>query len=695
MQEQLFSDLQNYAVPLTFERLVQKTADRLAAQRIPAEAVRDVLQDAGIDECLRHTNPEPQGRLIVHQIHVLGLKRRSDTGSNGHFEYKRRLGTGLWGWVGQNGTGKSTLLNCIVWALTGADSGISRRVRAWIDTVCLWFSVGEAEYTSRIERSDDMISGGLYRGFHTPDEIDLGRADAVTQFKSRDEMKEALDLFFMQNLGISTLRWTAHGSQKDDPDLHAHSTTWRTYAHAIHIEDDSYDDLIIDPQKGYGRQDRKILEMMLGVDHARAVAEIQVEADFAREAYGRARSRISGKQADIAGHIAQLEQDLAEVQQAIDLMQSDQPTIIEDDRELVARREQRAALLAEQNRLDAEIAGLQAQVNDAEQQILDIEREKVALQEQSEVEYLINSLAVVRCPHCESAVDDSNRLARERADHTCHVCSQPIQRTRTSGDLRNILKERDDEISELRKRIKRAQDEIGAQQQKLGASREVAAQLGKALETSVDQARQGFTQSMANLLVSKGQIEGQIAQLKRSQAEVADEQMEVETAARWHTILQTAAEVADEDVYAMYQHAFGELQHLTARLAAEFGVPDVEGVVIDEKRYVKLVQGGMTMSHNDLARSERVKFKVAFHLALMLIQVRAGLGKHPGFMIIDTPGTAEIDVEDLVAMTRDLTRLHMLYGDKVQILLATARPEVIPSLPAGLIETPQVDGRFF
>src|SRR5258708_26592412 len=100
-------------------------------------------------------------------------------------------------------------------------------------------------------------------------------------------MGEVIERFFMQQLGITTLRWTAHSAEKDDPDLHAHSTTWRTYAHAIHIEDDSYDDLIIDPQKGYGRQDRKILEMMLGVYHARAVSEIHVQAEFAKEAYGR------------------------------------------------------------------------------------------------------------------------------------------------------------------------------------------------------------------------------------------------------------------------------------------------------------------------------------------------------------------------------------------------------------------------
>jgi hypothetical protein len=78
----------------------------------------------------------------------------------------------------------------------------------------------------------------------------------------------------------------------------------------------------------------------------------------------------------------------------------------------------------------------------------------------------------------------------------------------------------------------------------------------------------------------------------------------------------------------------------------------------------------------------------------MLIQVRAGLGKHPGFLIIDTPGTAEVDDIDLIAMTRDLAGIHAQYGDQVQILMATARQEALGQLPPGLVATP-VNGTLF
>ncbi len=679
---------------LTFERLVLETARRVVPDHpdITPELVRDVLTDTGIDECLRDTSPTPQGRLIVHHVTLIGEKRRAD-GSAEPFKYSRALGSGLWAWVGSNGTGKSTILNSILWALTGSDSGIPKRVRPWLRDVLVQFSVGEEQFTSRVSRTNEGVSGGVYRGFLAFDQIDLGRVEPVTLFESRDEMREAIDVFFMQHLGITTLRWTAHSAEKDDPDLHAHSTTWRTYAHAIHIEDDSYDDLIIDPTKGYGRQDRKILEMMLGVEQSRAVSEIQVQADFAKEAYARARARVSGRQSSVNEQIAALERERAEVEQNIQVMDQEQAPV-EADSLLVAKRERRAALLAEQNQFAQELAALEAQHSAIEHEILEAEREKIAAQEQAEVEYLINSLVVVRCPHCESPVDAQDRLIMERQAHTCHVCTQPIQRTRTQGYARVIQRERDQEIAALRASLRRVQQDIADCQQRLDISREESARLGRELESSVQQARDGFKMTYANLLVRKGQIDGQLEQLQRSLAEMEAEQQEVATAARWNVILQTAAEIADEAAFASNEALFAQLGSLATRLATQFGVPDLEKVLIDEKRYVRLQQGGMQIGHNDLARSERVKFKVAFHLALMLLRVRTGLGKHPGFLIIDTPGTAEVDEADFTAMAQDIARIHQEYGAQVQILLATARPEARQHLPADRTALP-ADGAFF
>lgn len=680
---------------LSFEKLVQETAQALEPSHpeISAAVVREVLMDTGIDDALQDNLPTPQGRLTVHHLTIIGTKQHAN-GKTEPFRYDRTLGAGLTAWIGHNGSGKSTILGCILYALTGSDSGIPKRLKPWFHEIIVQFSVGDLHFTSRIRRGEEGITGGIFKGLLDHPELQLGILDAVARFDGREDLREAIDRFFMQHLGITTLRWTAHSAEKDDPDLHAHSTTWRTYATAMHIDDDSYDYLIIDPSKSFGRQDRKILEMMLGVEQSRIVSEIQVQSDFAKEAAGRARARLGGKRTNITDQVRQLEREAGEVDSALAMLQSGE-TVTQDEDHQAEKREQRSALLSRQNEISQQLSELDMQRVAIERNLLDAEREKVALTEQGEVEYLVNSLVVTRCPHCENPVRMDERISGERMGHVCHVCTQPMQRTRTQADMKALTRERDQEIGSLKSTFRRIQDDSAALVLELNECRTQSNALGKELESGVKQAREGFNVSYANLLIRKGQIEGQLAQLQQTQDAIDAEQGEVDAAARWHLILQTTADIADNVVFQQNEDIFQQLGALAVSLARQFGVPDLEEVIVDEKRYIRLCQDGMQVTHTDLARSERVKFKVAFHLALMLLQVRHGLGRHPGFLIIDTPGTAEVNEVDFIAMTKDLATIHQIYGEQLQILMATARPEALAHLPEGVAMMVEEDETFF
>jgi hypothetical protein len=680
---------------LSFEKLVHDTGLILEKEHpeLTTTLIREVLMDAGIDDVMRESSPSMQGRLLVHRLHISGLKQHSNSKTT-PFQYERALGPGLWAWVGHNGSGKSTILGCILYALTGSDADIPKRIKPWVREIIVQFSIGEGDFTSRITRGESGLTGGIYRGLLSLNELQLGILDTVTAFDGREDLREAIDRFFMNQLGISTLRWTSHSSDKDDPDLHAHSTTWRTYATAMHIDDDSYDYLIIDPAKSYGRQDRKILEMMLGIEQSRLVTEIQVQADFAKEAAARARARVGGKRNTVNDQIQRLDREAREVDAALDALQNS-TDVVADETPLIAKREQRATLLARQNEIAEQISGLDQQRTALERDMLEAEREKIALQEQGEVEYLVNSLVVTRCPHCEANVRIEDRITAEKDTHICHVCIQPMQRTRSQADMKVLIRERDQEINGMKQTFARLQEDARALMGQLRQCQEHATALGRELEAGVQQARAGFNVSYANLLVRKGQIAGQLEQLQRAASDMASEQSEVDTAVRWQLILQTAADLSDVSAFQNNETLFQQLSGLTVSLAKQFGVPDLEDVTIDEKRYIRLCQDGTAVGHTDLARSERVKFKVAFHLALMLLNVRHGVGRHPGFLIIDTPGTAEVNEADFIAMTKDLVTIHQIYGAKMQILLATARPEALAYLPEGVAQTVADDETFF
>src|SRR5258708_23174618 len=147
---------------LTFEKLVQETAQKLAPNYpdITPALVRDVLTDTGIDESLHDSAPAAQGRLIVYSITIIGRKMHGEVALQ-PFRYTRKLGSGLWAWGGENGTGKSTILNCLLCALTGSDTRIPTRIRSWIQDVHVKFSVAPLPFPSHVRPTPATATADL------------------------------------------------------------------------------------------------------------------------------------------------------------------------------------------------------------------------------------------------------------------------------------------------------------------------------------------------------------------------------------------------------------------------------------------------------------------------------------------------------------------------------------------------------
>src|SRR5947208_9776695 len=56
--------------------------------------------------------------------------------------------------------------------------------------------------------------------------------------------------------------------------------------------------------------------------------------------------------------------------------------------------------------------------------------------------------------------------------------------------------------------------------------------------------------------------------------------------------------------------------------------------------------------YTTLFRSERLRVKLAFFLAMMQLGREAGGGRHPGFLIIDQPGSNEMVPNDFSALAQ-------------------------------------------
>jgi hypothetical protein len=67
--------------------------------------------------------------------------------------------------------------------------------------------------------------------------------------------------------------------------------------------------------------------------------------------------------------------------------------------------------------------------------------------------------------------------------------------------------------------------------------------------------------------------------------------------------------------------------------------------------------------------------KLAFFLAMMRLGRVKGAGRHPGFLMIDQPGSDEIVDADFAALARVLREIDQAFSAELQIICFTARPQ--------------------
>lgn len=89
---------------------------------------------------------------------------------------------------------------------------------------------------------------------------------------------------------------------------------------------------------------------------------------------------------------------------------------------------------------------------------------------------------------------------------------------------------------------------------------------------------------------------------------------------------------------------------------------------------------------------ERFRAKLALFLAMMQLGCEVGYGRHPGFLLIDQLGAAEMVPVDLRASAAALKGIDENFGEKVQIICCTARPEFAEATKEEKVYGPTVSG---
>jgi hypothetical protein len=120
----------------------------------------------------------------------------------------------------------------------------------------------------------------------------------------------------------------------------------------------------------------------------------------------------------------------------------------------------------------------------------------------------------------------------------------------------------------------------------------------------------------------------------------------------------SAAEAVAKDLMKPDQEVIlARVSELTADYARRFGIENLEKLSIDGGTRMKLTKGGQQSYFSAQTAGERVRLKVAATLAILKIAETEGVGRHPGLLLVDSPGANEMVAPDYEKLITGLAEL--------------------------------------
>lgn len=606
--------------------------------------VEALLKRHGVEPRLTHAIPR---RLRLVGLRFDGTKT-GDYGTPSIAFSRENMGVGLHAFVSsKNFKGKTSLLKILRWALTGTRT-LPSDMNGWFRTLSLRFNLDNDEFEVRLDDAERGI-GKLLKFVR-------GKEFVVAQFEDTRAFAEAMDSFFLKELGLDPLEVIA---ERDDGSGVNQRHGWNWLFGAMWFEPN--------PSTVFGGSDishgkpTRMMQMYLGLPWIMTRASLmearkreQIEGDqktkAQRQVSDAARIRLDELRKSRAKIAAaqSMERPFTEVQRAV----SDALTNF-----TVAAEKVRKNVI-----LIAEIDGQRRAAEDA---VTATSRELSAFLESQAAGHIFRRLNPVSCPSCEEVYDDEVRTIRQD-HHDCIVCgrAEPRGPDETAGveiELREAVKLAKAEAKKLRARLAdftRKKVEAEAERDRYDLDSRRLEQEMKDIQSRPD--------GQMELLKLDAQIEELDKMAGDSPSKVASD-----------IGLLDAAIAATEKMYKEEQtDVLGRVSNLTAKFAQTFGITDLREVKLKGNTTMDVVFVGGPKTFSKCTSGEKTRLKLAATLAMIHVAEDSGIGRHPGVLLLDSVGNAEVVNEDVAQITEGLAKLSESLPT-VQVFLAGIENDAI------------------
>jgi hypothetical protein len=613
----------------------------MAERRKPKEAGADWVESIAskskrsVDEvrrALERYNIKPRAEIAIpHRLTIRSVvfTGQKSVGAQTPIDFEwANLGPGLHAILsGRNLRGKTTLLSIMRWCLTGRRS-LPSEMKEWFASVSLRFTLDERSFEVRL--SDAVKSEGKLIRFDEEREI------PVRVFASEDEFEEVMSAFFMSELGLERL--TNHTVRDGKSVDQEHDWPWLSTAMTIEP----------DPGALFGStalaaMPLRMMQMFVGMplvgtrnNLTAAVGRLTHETRQAEELQKRARTQAEAR-------IAELENGLDEARKRIQA----KPSTRELRQAVQAANVRYAACEEQLRRLKIVRTAVGADASASKESYDRARRELREFRESRDAGFIFRALKPECCPSCDEVITEQRRKTTEE-QHVCVVCSTP-DRPQAAGLVAA-------EEARLVEAVEEAKAEWETQNGRAqSANQDVVDQEGRLLEAEREcrRAEQAVEDPQPHLDAERDciRLEAQIEELRRPLV------MTREVEGDDRDILSAAETVAKDLMKPDQDVILTRVSELTANYARRFGIENLEKLSIDGATRMKLTKGGQQSYFSAQTAGEKVRLKVAATLAILKIAETEGVGRHPGLLLVDSPGANEMvapDYEKLIAGLADL-----------------------------------------
>lgn len=679
-------DFVGEGLPLSVEELTEKVHSGFSKkyqEQLSKELISETILDLNLSQS-ESGNKTPL--LLLHRLVFSGEKTYLTDETLQPFRFDQAFSPGVNVFlIKDNNVGKSSIMKTLKFALTGDDSTYDADVKSWIKYIWLHFSVGNESFTIHIIRGIGparavLVGREEFRDLTVIEDVSNKYFDVTG-----GEIQSRLQQFFFDRYGLKRLSWTHNNGEK-------RNLSWKTFFQALTVPDSSDQYLLCDPQHAMGNQEGLILSTFMGLRLVQALNALSVEFSSLNK-----QNKLTEEEINEAKEtISSLDVELKSIREKIGMIETRKSLKFQSlkTNDSARRGSEISHKLIE---VEGEKAHVENQIQNLSNGVKRCNAGASSLRQAIVLKKHFTGLEVSLCPNCDAGVEEE-AIQKEHDRHTCRLCNKPA----SPADPKDIedftlqalnLESDAKKHKKTRAKFQRQLTKLVRQCETLKSEGEIAREISnKHLDIVLAEAGEE-DRLLADLYAQSGQIKGKLrdsthrAQMKESIEEIGDTRKR---------IIDKIRKVLREEAILLNKNTLSRLSELVQEMITTIGTESIHSLECSPYGKITLSKHGEKVSFTRINNpGERVRLKLAFFLSMMCLGREPGLGRHPGFLMIDQLGTSEMVSEDCNALAKTLKKLDKDLSKSVQLICFTARSEFSDATEPHKIYGSQSDGKAF